>query len=66
MNGVSTTEQVGHLDGFFECNACADCPANILSMADVEDRFPITWEPGESITVHAEERDIIFRRKEKM
>jgi len=66
MNGTSTTERVGYLDGFFECHACDDCPANILSMADVEDKFPITWVPGESITVHLDERDVIFVRKNKM
>jgi len=66
MNGVSTMERVGFLDGFFECHACDNCPANILSMADVEDRFAITWTPGDSIVVHLEERDIIFTRMNKM
>jgi hypothetical protein len=66
MNGVSKIDRVGHLDGFFECHACEDCPANILSMADVEDKFAITWEPGESMIVHLEERDIVFKRRDKM
>jgi len=66
MNGTATLEQIGYLDGFFDCHACKDCPANILSMVDVEDRFPITWLPGESITVHIEERNIVFVRKNKM
>ncbi|MFN9982427.1 MAG: hypothetical protein ACK53Y_21045, partial [bacterium] len=66
MNGVSTMERVGFLDGFFECHACDNCPANILSMADVEDRFAITWTPGDSIVVHLEERDMIFTRRNKM
>jgi hypothetical protein len=66
MNGTSTTERVGYLDGFFDCHACVDCPANIISMADVEDHFPMTWLPGESIIVHLDERDVIFVRKDKM
>jgi hypothetical protein len=34
MNGKATTSQVGYLEGFFECQACTDCPANIISMSD--------------------------------
>jgi hypothetical protein len=29
MNGTATTGKVGYLDGFFECQASEDCPANI-------------------------------------
>jgi hypothetical protein len=35
-------------------------------MADVEDKYPITWVPGESITVHLDERDVVFVRRSKM
>jgi len=35
-------------------------------MADVEDKFAITWNPGESIIVHLEERDMVFTRKNKI
>jgi hypothetical protein len=66
MNGTTTTAKVGYLDGFFECQACDDCPANIISMSDVEDKYPMTWIPGESIIVHMDEQDVVFNKKNKM
>jgi hypothetical protein len=66
MNGVAETQRVGRLDGFFDCLACEDCLANILSMADVEDRYPVTYVEGESIIVHMEDRDVVFARRNKM
>lgn len=66
MNGVAETKRVGWLDGFFECQACEDYPANILSMADIEDLYPVTYLQGDSITVHMEDRDVTFVHREKM
>jgi len=66
MNGVASTTHIGDLDGFFTCQASKDCPANILSMSDVEDKYPTTYTPGESITVHMDERDVVFVRRDKM
>jgi len=66
MNGTSTTAKVGYLDGFFECQACEECPVNIISMSDVEDKYAMTWIPGESITVHMDEQDVVFTKKNKM
>jgi len=66
MNGVAETKRVGKLNGFFECQACKDCLANILSMAVVEDLYPICYLQGDSITVHMEDRDVTFVRGEKM
>jgi hypothetical protein len=66
MNGATATESVGHLDGFFDCQACTTCPANIISMADVEDLYPVTYVQGESITVHMEDREVVFHRTDKM
>jgi len=66
MNGTSTIDRIGLLERFCECHTCDNCPANILSMADVEDKFAITWNPGESIIVHLEERDMVFTRKNKI
>ncbi len=37
MNGAAVTSQVGILEGFFECQACEDCPVNIISQFDVEE-----------------------------
>jgi hypothetical protein len=42
LNGVAHTEWMGYLDGFFDCQACDDCPTNIISMAWVEDMYPVT------------------------
>jgi hypothetical protein len=66
MNGTANTTQVGYLDGFFECQACTNCPVNINSMSDVEDRYPMTWVQGESITVHMDKLDLVFYRRDKM
>jgi hypothetical protein len=38
----------------------------MLSMADVEDMYRITYVQGESITVHMDHRDLVFSRCEKM
>jgi hypothetical protein len=65
MNGMANTTQVGYLDGFFECQACTDCPVNIISMSDVEDRYPMMWVKGESVTVHMDELDLVFYRRDK-
>ncbi len=48
MNGASETKKVGYLEGFFDCQACESCPANILSMADVEVIYPVTYIQGGS------------------
>jgi hypothetical protein len=65
MNGMANTTQVGYLDGFFECQACTDCPVNIISMSDVEDRYLMMWVKGESFTVHMDELDLVFYRRDK-
>jgi hypothetical protein len=38
----------------------------VLSFADVEDMYNITYRPQESFTVHLPERDIIFYRRDKL
>jgi hypothetical protein len=35
-------------------------------MADVEDMYRVTYVQGESITVHMDERDVVFSKREKM
>jgi len=66
MNGVAHTERMGFLEGFFDCQACNDCPTNIISMAKVEDMYPITYTQGDNITVLMDDRDVIFKRKDGM
>jgi hypothetical protein len=42
------TPKIGHLEEFFDCNSCTDCVANILSQADIEDKYDITYSQGKS------------------
>jgi hypothetical protein len=41
-------------------------PVYLISMVDVEDMYRVTYVQGESITVHMDERDFVFSRREKM
>jgi hypothetical protein len=43
--------------------ASKDTHANILSFAEVEDMYPISYVPRESFTVHLPDRDIVFHRR---
>jgi len=54
------------LEDFFDCQACDNYPTSIISMVDVEDMYRVTYVQGESITVHMDERDFVFSRREKM
>jgi hypothetical protein len=51
VNGVGGVQlelkQVGYLDDFFEVYASAETKVNILSFAEVEEKYPITYEPYE-------------------
>jgi hypothetical protein len=58
-----TLTRVGHLDGFFDCVAGRDLKANLLCQAHVEDKFPMTWKQGKSLTVHLPDRDLVFERR---
>ncbi len=57
---------VGHLEGFCDTLAYHEGAANILCMADVEDRYDITYDPCRSYTVHMEYQDLVFYRRDKM
>jgi hypothetical protein len=59
------TPKIGHLEGFFDCNSCTDCVANILSRADIEDKYDITYSQGKSYVVHLPGRDLAFVRRGK-
>ncbi len=39
--------------------------ANILSLAEVKDTYPVTYIPATSFTVHLPNHDIIFKRSGK-
>jgi hypothetical protein len=62
MNGIAHTDRIGYLEGFFECQACDNCPTNIISMARVEDIYPLTYSQGESM----DDRDLVFKRRDGM
>jgi hypothetical protein len=70
INGVGghqfTVGDTGYLDEFFRVYASTETHGSILSFAEVEDRFPITYVPRESFTVHLQDRDIVFNRRGKM
>jgi hypothetical protein len=66
MSSASEMKRVGMLEGFFECQACDMCPTSILSMADVEDLYAVTYKQEDSITVHMDHRDIVFHHCDKM
>jgi hypothetical protein len=64
FNGVGgvqlCTRETGYLPDFFRVYTSSDTKANVLSFADVEDLYKITYEPHESFTVHLPDRDIVF------
>ena len=66
MYGTSATKSVGYLPGFFECLACDECPANILSLLDVEKKYKVTYYPNKSMIVHMNDRDLEFKKKNKL
>jgi len=59
-------DKVGDLEGFFEVNASEHMKANILSFADVEDMYKITYKRGATFVVHMTGRNVEFKRKEKL
>jgi hypothetical protein len=56
----------GELKNFFEVYASEDTKANILSFADVEDMYEITYIRGEAFVVHMPGRDLILKRRDKL
>jgi len=59
-------DQVGFLSGFFEVYASDKTKANVLSMAAVEEMYPITYKQGESFMVHTQERDVVFQQRARL
>jgi len=66
MRGSSATNRISFLEGFYECQACDNCPTSVLSQADLEDIYPVTCVQGESYTMHMDDRDLVFVRRDKM
>jgi len=55
-----------YLEDFFEVYASMETKVNLLSFAEVKEKYPITYEPYKGFTVHLPEREILFRRIGKM
>lgn len=53
---------MGYLQDFSPIHASESMHANILSLADVEDIYPVTYIPTKLFIVHLPDHDIIFNR----
>ncbi len=60
MNGESVTRCVGQQDGFLDCQARKESLAILISQANIEVTYQVTYGQGESITVHMGYRDMVF------
>jgi hypothetical protein len=56
----------GDLEGFFRVKSSSKLRVSILSFAQVEDVFSITYNQRESMVVHLPERDVIFHRQGRL
>jgi hypothetical protein len=59
-------DDMGYLDQFFHVYASDETRANVLSFAEVEELYDITYVPREAFIVHLPEQDIEFKRKGKL
>ncbi len=59
-------DQKGTLDRFFPVYASESTKANVLSFGAVEEAFDITYLRREAFVVHTAEKDILFRRRDKL
>jgi hypothetical protein len=71
VKGVGGTQlivdQVGDLNGFFEVYASEHTRANVLSFADVEDKYVVTYKEKEAFTVRLSSgKEIKFVRRNKL
>ena len=70
VNGVGGvqlyTDETGYIENFFRVYSSAETKANVLSFADVEDLYTITYQPQESFTVHLLDRDIVILHMNKL
>jgi hypothetical protein len=58
-------DKKGYLPDFFEVYTSEETKANVLSFAEVEDKYRITY-IHEAFVVHLENRDLMFRRRGKL
>ena len=60
------TNMEGLLSGFFYCMTCEIMRVNVLSQADVEDLYEVTYDPGVSFTVHMLDKDLVSYWQNKL
>jgi hypothetical protein len=70
VNGIGGKQLVvthtGYLDEFFRVFCSEAAKSNVISMADVEDMFIITYVPGKAFIVHLPSRDLEFKHRGKL
>ena len=59
-------DEEGVLDGFSPVYASDKTKANVLSFADVEDLYDITYIRKREFIVHMRDRDLVFKRRQKL
>ena len=57
------SNQSGYLDGFFRCIASNKIIINVLLQDDVESLYKVSYNQCKNITVHMEDRDLVFYKK---
>jgi hypothetical protein len=57
---------MGYLDEFFCVYASEDAKPNVLSLAEVEDLYRVTYVPGQAFIVHFPCKDIEFKHVGKL
>jgi hypothetical protein len=66
LSGTAPLKYVGTLRDFFKCKGSSDLLASVLCMADVEDLYQITYTQGVSYTVHMDDGDLVFWKRDKL
>jgi hypothetical protein len=59
-------DEEGILEGFFPVYASEKTKANVLSFADVEDLYDITYVQKRAFIVHMGDRDLVFNKRDKL
>jgi hypothetical protein len=58
-------DETGYLEDFFRVYTSTKTKANVLSFADVEDLYTITYQPLKRFTVYLPDQDIVFHCRNK-
>ena len=58
--------ETGYLDNFFQVYTSTETQVNVLSFSDVEELYPIMYEPFVGFTIHTPVGDILFEKKGKL